>query len=86
MICPKCSSENIGCKDSRPTGHRGYHAIRRRRACQDCSHRWTTYEISEEDIDGLRDSPNLSVLDSLEEFAKKTQDFVSETRSYYETR
>jgi transcriptional repressor NrdR len=42
MRCPYCSSENTQVKDSRPTEEN--HAIRRRRNCEDCGGRFTTFE------------------------------------------
>lgn len=39
MTCPKCSGETRTV-DSRPAGDR----IRRRRVCQGCGHRFTTFE------------------------------------------
>ncbi len=42
MRCPYCSSDNSQVKDSRPTEDNT--AIRRRRACPDCSGRFTTFE------------------------------------------
>lgn len=40
MFCPKCNSERSSVTDSRSDGG----AIRRRRECQDCGYRFTTYE------------------------------------------
>lgn len=40
MRCPKCGTENSSVIDSRSDGD----AIRRRRECQDCTFRYTTYE------------------------------------------
>lgn len=40
MRCPKCSSENLSVVDSRGDGE----SIRRRRECQECSFRFTTFE------------------------------------------
>lgn len=42
MRCPYCSSEKTQVKDSRPTDEGA--AIRRRRICEDCSGRFTTFE------------------------------------------
>jgi transcriptional repressor NrdR len=42
MRCPYCNGENTQVKDSRPTEENA--AIRRRRACEDCSGRFTTFE------------------------------------------
>ena len=42
MRCPYCSHEDSQVKDSRPTDDGA--AIRRRRQCEDCSARFTTFE------------------------------------------
>jgi transcriptional repressor NrdR len=42
LLCPVCRSGNIKVLDSRDSRDGG--AIRRRRACVDCGHRFTTYE------------------------------------------
>lgn len=42
MKCPYCSSENTRVIDSRPTEDNN--SIRRRRMCDDCGKRFTTYE------------------------------------------
>ncbi len=42
MKCPFCGSDNTQVKDSRPTEDNS--AIRRRRACNDCGMRFTTFE------------------------------------------
>ena len=42
MRCPYCGSSDTQVKDSRPT--EDHTAIRRRRFCQDCSGRFTTFE------------------------------------------
>lgn len=45
MICPQCSSKQIFCTDSRHRRKYGMETIIRRRACDECLHRWSTYEI-----------------------------------------
>ncbi|MCI9068739.1 MAG: transcriptional regulator NrdR, partial [Lachnospiraceae bacterium] len=42
MKCPFCSSDNIRVIDSRPAEE--HNAIRRRRQCEVCHRRFTTYE------------------------------------------
>ena len=42
MKCPFCSSENTRVIDSRPADDNN--SIRRRRVCDDCDKRFTTYE------------------------------------------
>lgn len=44
MNCPLCKAESTVI-DSRPTPEVDG-SIRRRRQCDSCKHRWTTYEIS----------------------------------------
>lgn len=53
MKC-KCGSRNHGVIDSRPCGE----YIRRRRKCEECGLRWSTYEMSDEEVQVLhsRDS------------------------------
>ncbi len=41
MHCPNCNSENTRVIDTTHDSHGG---IRRRRVCEDCSHRFSTYE------------------------------------------
>lgn len=48
MKCPFCENENTKVIDSRPTEEG--HAIRRRRECEACGKRFTTYEKVEEAI------------------------------------
>jgi transcriptional repressor NrdR len=45
MICSKCKSQNTRVLDSRTTNES--RAIRRRRECEDCGHRFTTFERAE---------------------------------------
>lgn len=45
MKCPYCSAENIKVIDSRPSEENN--AIRRRRQCEQCNKRFTTYETIE---------------------------------------
>lgn len=42
MICPKCQNQDIKVLDSRDTD--GQKAIRRRRECDKCKYRFTTFE------------------------------------------
>lgn len=45
MRCPYCNAENIKVIDSRPSEENN--AIRRRRQCEQCDRRFTTYETIE---------------------------------------
>ena len=42
MLCPSCGASETRVIDSRPA--EGGHSIRRRRQCEACEHRFTTYE------------------------------------------
>lgn len=42
MICPKCQENSTRVLDSRETD--GHRAVRRRRECESCRHRFTTFE------------------------------------------
>lgn len=42
MVCPKCKHDNTHVLDSRET--EGHKAVRRRRECGHCKHRFTTFE------------------------------------------
>ncbi|MDD3861653.1 MAG: transcriptional regulator NrdR [Candidatus Gracilibacteria bacterium] len=42
MICPKCKKDSTRVLDSRET--EGHKAVRRRRECEHCKHRFTTFE------------------------------------------
>ncbi len=45
MICPKCQYDDTRVLDSRETD--GHKAVRRRRECEKCKHRFTTFERAE---------------------------------------
>ncbi len=45
MICPKCEHNDTRVLDSRETD--GHKAVRRRRECSGCKHRFTTFERPE---------------------------------------
>lgn len=47
MECPKCKSTYVEVIDTRPAEN---NSIRRRRICRDCSHRFTTYELTVQEI------------------------------------
>lgn len=47
MNCPQCGHEKTEVRDSRPYGE----TIRRRRRCHACAHRFSTYEILQEEYD-----------------------------------
>lgn len=53
LVCPECAAPTSKVVDSRIGSAEGFPATRRRRKCEGCSHRWTTYEISRGSIDQL---------------------------------
>lgn len=67
MTCPECDS-NCQVIDSRQEGE----TRRRRHLCGQCSHRFTTYEISAELYDKIRAvSVDISQFDSVIAFLRK---------------
>ena len=50
LSCPKCRAHAVGVYDSRLTYGS---TIRRRRYCEDCDHRWTTYEVHGDAVDAI---------------------------------
>lgn len=52
--CPACGSTRTGVKDSRPGGDR----IRRRRQCDNCGERMTTYEVTDAAFDAALKASN----------------------------
>lgn len=53
MNCPRCKSYQVLCKDVRTTAATVY----RRRACSDCGHRFTTFELAREDLEKALGGP-----------------------------
>lgn len=53
MYCPNCNENQTRVVDSRE--HDEYNWVKRRRECKECLHRWTTFEISECDLDVAQD-------------------------------
>jgi hypothetical protein len=43
--CPQCDGTAVSVVDSRRSRLREQDTIRRRRQCDECAHRWTTYEF-----------------------------------------
>jgi transcriptional regulator NrdR family protein len=50
MICPECKSKNVYIHDSRQSDE----STRRRRWCAECGHRFSTFEISLEELQRLK--------------------------------
>lgn len=53
IACPKCQHEHCFAKDSRTSGS----TQRRRRVCNLCSYKFTTYEIASESYNAARGEP-----------------------------
>lgn len=53
LACPACRGRITVVRDSRPTDD--HTLIRRRRACFDCDHAWTTYEVPAEVLAALEE-------------------------------
>lgn len=51
-VCPLCSGKTL-VVDSRPTDKLGFRAVRRRRCCQQCAHRFGTIEINAAELDRI---------------------------------
>jgi transcriptional repressor NrdR len=47
MRCPTCSAAALRTYDSRPVGD----AVRRRRECKNCGHRFTTLERTDDELE-----------------------------------
>lgn len=62
MLCPACGAADIRVIDSRPAENGS--AIRRRRECEVCSHRFTTYERLEPQTMVLKRSGRLEPFSS----------------------
>lgn len=56
MKCPHCDSEESKVIDSRPQMMGEIPVVYRRRRCQDCSETFTTYEITEQDLEFTEDA------------------------------
>jgi C4-type Zn-finger protein len=50
IVCPECEAFTTTVRDSRPATFLGADAIRRRRQCDQCQFRWTTYEVSPDEV------------------------------------
>ena len=67
MNCPKCHKADSSVLDSRPLKN----AVRRRRKCKTCQHRWTTWETSDRSDDDLAHARNL-----IAEFKAQMHDWI----------
>ena len=50
VACPKCNSTESQCLERRPSGA----TAKRRRECQQCGTRFTTYELTSEVLDSFK--------------------------------
>lgn len=69
MICPKCGAE-MRVVDSRPIEA---NSVRRRRACEECQYRLTTYEITQEQLGRFNriERERGKILNTMEELISK---------------
>jgi len=51
--CPKCGVNSVVVIDSRPSLTPGFHSIRRRRLCESCKHKFSTYEVPQEVLQSI---------------------------------
>lgn len=56
--CPQCNSSETLCKDSRLAVYDNFIAKRRRRFCPGCKIRYSTFELTEEDLEALQKPTN----------------------------
>lgn len=66
IICVKCKFGTSDVIDSRPSLDSNVRAIRRRRKCRNCGHRFTTYEVSSEMRDAAIESEIKRVIEDAE--------------------
>lgn len=50
LVCPKCRHPESRVTETRDAVIGPHAALRRRRHCKACNHRWWTYELSEEAV------------------------------------
>jgi len=67
MRCPKCDSRRLIVTDSR--SRKKY--IRRRRECRECRHRFTTYEMTQEEKENLIRLAMIDITIKFEKIIKK---------------
>jgi transcriptional regulator NrdR family protein len=75
MPCPRCSSTESDVIDSRPSMVLGHASVRRRRVCQKCGHRYSTFELFSMDIAKLNDIAKLR--SQLETAAERVQHILN---------
>ena len=73
--CPSCGAHSE-VRDSRPSDALGVHAICRRRHCSN-GHRFTTFEISQEDVEVLR-GPDPKMMDRAKRAVTELADFFKQ--------
>lgn len=72
MNCPKCNHDIVSCIDSRPRND----TIYRRRKCLKCGYRFSSVEISLENLDSYKAKEKL--LEGLLDHADKVQTEIKE--------
>lgn len=84
VLCPGCKSPKVGVIDSRPVENRT--SVRRRRECEDCGGRWTTWETTKHPSQPVSQTPDWQALTEeqrriltriIHDFARDNQKVVS---------
>lgn len=70
-VCPSCQETDINVIDSRKAKVLGCDSVYRRRKCNVCGHRWTTYEIPEEFISRVYEER--TQIDKIDEAIKRLE-------------
>jgi transcriptional regulator NrdR family protein len=56
LSCLRCGASGVIVVDSRVTRFDDYQAVRRRRHCNACKHRWLTYELPAKPVEEITNS------------------------------
>lgn len=75
--CPDCNSSETLCKDSRLSVYSGLTVKRRRRYCPSCEIRYSTYELTEENLEQLQ-KPTIQKAERIRALMVQIYDIVKE--------
>jgi len=89
LKCPRCHQCKNRIFDSRRNREKTY--VRRGRACLNCGHRWSTYEIPNDGMDyGYRPMEEMAniiwVMERMAALPKAEKEFLIQTLVYLESR
>lgn len=59
-VCEQCGKNNVYIINTRYDSFGKY--VRRRLYCEDCEHRWTTYEVTKEDFENVKKANKIMAL------------------------